>query len=205
MIKKITCVLWVLGALFLTSCGDSNGKTSDKTTESKASTTGDSQIPTMKINEADWVETDLSSISNLTPVTVKLPKDAKMEKNGNGGVDVHLNNWYTITVYNDASSNVKSAIAGTKSITVNDQSYQDGKLLIDEPNGFVYTYTLKTEKNGNTYQPESHFVFYLEKGGAIYSFQSMRPLDNFDVAGSAYTEDIAKQVYNIIKNSAKEK
>ncbi len=157
----------------------------------------------MTINESDWVAKDLSTVSNLTPVTVKLPKDAKMEKNGNGGVDIHVSDWYDITVSNNASSSVADAMKDDKTITVDHQGHQDGKVVIDEPNGFVYTYTLKTEENGTKYQPESHFVYYVEKDGAIYSFESVRPQSNFFVPGSAYTLDLAKQVYNIIKSSAK--
>lgn len=205
MFKKIILVFAVAGTLFFISCGESNNKTDGKKNETATSSTRDSQAPTMKISEADWAEADLSSISTLIPVTVKLPKDAKMEKNGNGGVDIHISDWYLITVSNIMASDIKSAITDTKSATVNHQGHQDGKIVLEESNGFVYTYTMKTEQNGTKYQPESHFVYFIEKDGAIYSFESSRPLDNYAVAGSAYTEDIAKQIYNIIKSSAKAK
>jgi hypothetical protein len=197
MVKKILSLLSVAGVLFLFSCGGSGSKSADKSADSTA------KVAALNINEADWVVTDLGKTSEMIPVSVKLPKDVKLEKNGNGGVDIRLNDWYMITVSANISSDLKSAIDGDKSITVNHQSYQDGKLIIDEPCGFVYTRTMKPESNGTKYEPESNFAFYAEKDGAIFTFLSTRPMDNFTVQGSAYTEDIAQKIYKIIKASAK--
>lgn len=123
-----------------------------------------------------------------------------MEKNGNGGVDIKLNDWYTIIVWNNASSSVKESIEGDKSISANHSSYKDAKFLVDEDNGFVYTNQMKDEANGNSYKPESHFYFYTEKDGMITSFH-----DDFNMTAgaAAYTPELAQKVYNIIKSSAK--
>lgn len=200
--KNVINALTIVSMLFMASCGSSDNGGKTESNDSKSSSSA--SVPTMKIDEGSWVMTDLKPIASLTPVSLKLPKDAKMEKNGNGGVDVHLSDWYDITISNNASSSVAEAMKDDKSLSINKaESYINGKLLVDEPNGFVCTYQMKDEANGTKYQPEAHFFFYLEKDGAIYSIHDERPLSNYSVPGSAYSEAIAKQIYNSVKGSAK--
>ncbi len=161
------------------------------------------KAPATVINEADWELKDLHSIAPLINVSMKVPKTAKLEKNGNGGVDITISPTYMLTVSSQAVSNIKEAMDSEKSYTVGNSSYINGKVLSEEPNGFVYTYQMKTEENGNTYQPEAHFAYYLEKDGAIYAVTDPRSLDAFSAPGSAWTEDNAKKVYAIVKASAK--
>ncbi|HPH65512.1 MAG TPA: hypothetical protein PLF40_07200 [Kofleriaceae bacterium] len=161
------------------------------------------KAPATVINEADWELKDLHSIAPLINVSMKVPKTAKLEKNGNGGVDITISPTYMLTVSSQAVSNIKEAMDSEKSYTVGNSSYINGKVLSEEPNGFVYTYQMKTEENGNTYQPEAHFAYYLEKDGAIYAVTDPRSLDAFSTPGSAWTEDNAKKVYAIVKASAK--
>jgi hypothetical protein len=202
--KNVINALTIVSMLFMASCGSSDNGGKTDSGDSKSSSSSSANVPTMKIDEGTWVMTDLKPIASLAPVSMKLPKDAKMEKNGNGGVDVHLSDWYDITISNNASSSVAEAMKDDKSLSINKaESYINGKLLVDEPNGFVCTYQMKDEANGTKYQPEAHFFFYLEKDGAIYSIHDGRPLSNYSVAGSAYSEAIAKQIYNLIKGSAK--
>ncbi len=208
--KSILSGFAIVLVLSLTSCGGSstkgNASTTDSTKVATPAAAPAAAAPTMTVNEADWVEQDMSTISPLEPVTLKLPKGVKMEKNGNGGVDIHISDFYMITVGTNASSSIKEAMDGDKSLGVNNTtSYQNGKLVLDEPNGFIATYQMKDEANGTKYQPETHFAYYLIKDGAIYTIMDQRPLDNFSVAGSAYSEDIAKKVYAIVKASAKVK
>src|SRR6188508_1192793 len=68
------------------------------------------EVPTLKINEADWVEKNLKDVSPMINVTIKAPKDATFEKNGNGGVDIKLAPFYMLTVGNLAVSNMKEAL-----------------------------------------------------------------------------------------------
>jgi hypothetical protein len=156
----------------------------------------------VKINEADWVETDLGKVSPMTPITVKLPKDAVLEKNGNGGVDVKIGDYYVISVYASAVSSAADAVSGAKSLTVDDKTYyENGKLLIDEPNGFVYTNKMKDEANFK-YQPESHFFYVYEAPGqAFFTFEDNKT--DFDTPGSAFPEENARKVYAVIKGSAR--
>jgi hypothetical protein len=170
------------------------------TTEAKAP----AKAPTTTINDADWVAKDLHEVAPMIHVTMRVPKDAKLEKNGNGGVDVHVNDVYMLTVSAIAVSNIAEGIESDKSMTVGraDQ-YINTKLLVDEPTGFVYTVQLKDEENGTKYEPETHFAHYLDKEGAIYSILDQRPMEAFGTPGSAYPPELATKVYAIIKGSAK--
>lgn len=159
------------------------------------------------INEADWVVKNLHDVSPLVNVSMKVPKDAKLEKNGNGGVDITVAPAYVLTVSASlAVSSIDEAKKSDKSATVESSSNQpgSGKVVVDEPNGFIGTQQMKTEENGHAYEPETHFYYYLgSKDGAFYSINDARPLSNFDAPGSTYSEALAKQVYGIVKGSAK--
>jgi len=189
-------------ALSLTACGkkgadgDKPGATADKATEAAA--------PGIKINEADWVVKNLHDTAPLINISMKVPKDAKLEKNGNGGVDVKVADAYMLTVSAIAVSSIDEGKQSDKSLTIsNASSYINGKVLSEDPNGFVYTMQMKTEENGHTYQPEAHFAYYLNKDGAIYSILDQRPLEAFSAPGGTYSEALAKQVYGLVKGSAK--
>ncbi len=194
----------VAALFFLSSCGGST-ETKNTTAESTTSTSETTTAPVINIDPSSWVATDLSAISTMVPVIVNLPKDAKMEKNGNGGVDIKLNDAYTITVSTSlAISTVKEGIESDKSLTIkNTTSYKDGKAIIDEANGFVYSMQMNDEANGTKYEPEAHFYCYLEKDGAIYSINDIRPMDNFFLPGNTYTAENAKKLYDAVKTSAK--
>ena len=206
-----TCTLFVALALSLAVVGckkkDEGGKApagEAKTTEAKTPAKADVKAPAMVINEADWEMKDLHTVSNLINISMKVPKGAKLEKNGNGGVDIRISPTYMLTVSNMFVSNVKEGLDGTKSLTIgNASSYINGKVISEEANGFVYSMQMKTEENGNTYQPEAHFAFYVEKDGAIFAVTDPRPLDAFEAPGSTWSEETAKKVYEIVKGSAK--
>ena len=175
-----------------------------KTTEAKMPTKADVKAPAMVINEADWEVKDLHTVAPLINVSMKVPKGAKLEKNGNGGVDITISPTYMLTVSNMAVSSVKEGLDSSKSLSVgNTSSYINGKVISEEPNGYVYSMQMKTEENGNTYQPEAHFAFYVEKEGIFYEVSDPRPLDAFMAPGSTWSEDTAKKVYEIVKGSAK--
>ncbi|MCB9701381.1 MAG: hypothetical protein H6711_05785 [Myxococcales bacterium] len=161
------------------------------------------EVPKLTINEADWVEKDLKEVSPMINVTVKAPKDAAFEKNGNGGVDIKIAPHYMITVGALAVSSVKEGIEWGESSSIGNSSYKDGKKIVDEDAGFVFTYQMNDEDNGIKYAPESHWYFFVEKDGAIYSFHDDKPMDAFSTPPQAYTEDDAKKVYEIVKGSAK--
>lgn len=201
MTRLATC--FVL-ALSLTACGKKGADgASDKAADNAAKPT-EAAAPSIKINEADWVVKDLHEVAPLIHVSMKVPKDAKLEKNGNGGVDIKIAETYMLTVGAIAVSSIDEAKQSDKSLTVaNASSYINGKVLSEDPNGFIYTMQMKTEENGHTYQPEVHFAYYLNKDGAIYSILDQRPLEAFSAPGGTYSEALAKQVYALVKGSAK--
>jgi hypothetical protein len=217
MYTRLT-VISVLALALAAGCdkSDADGKKDDgkpaKADDGKAAAEGGDAdakeaekpaAPTLEINEADWVEKDLKETSPLVNVTVKVPKDATLEKNGNGGVDIKIAPHYMITVGNLAVGAMPEALEWGESMTIKDSSFKDGKKVVEDENGFVFTYQMNDEANGHTYEPESHFVYFVEKDGAVYSFKDEKPLDAMMTPGSAYPEDLAKQVYGIVKASAK--
>lgn len=167
---------------------------------------GESAAPakTITITEADWVEKNLKEVSPMINITMKVPKDAKLEKNGNGGVDVGINDVYMLTVSQLAVSNIAEAMESDKALSIGHSSYINGKVLTEEPTGMIYTMQMKDEANGTKYQPEFHFAHYIDKEGAIYSIEDEKPMSApFSTPGSTYSEALAKQVYGIVKGSAK--
>ena len=199
--KNILCVLAIVGALMLNACGGSKGK-KEGAAETPAAPA--EKVPTMTINEADWELKDLSPFAAMMPVSMKVPKGAKIEKNGNGGVDITISDFYIITVSQIAMGSVKENIADDKKMTVDNTSYKDGKVEVDDPDGFVYTHQMKDEANGIKYKPQSHFYYYFTSGpeGAMFSVHDDKPLSGPSVPDQAYTLEIAKQVYAIVKSSA---
>lgn len=192
----------VAGLFFLTSFECPTKTNSENASKALASETLIDSIIT--IDGTGWIATDLTSISDSSiRMIINLPKNAKMEKNGNGGVDIHLNEAYTINV-SYLFGSVKEAVESDKSLYINNKSYKNGKMIIDESNGNVYSKQMKDEANGIKYEPEAHFTYYLEsKDGGVYSIMDVRPMNNFFLPGSTYTEDNAKKLYAIIKASAK--
>lgn len=176
-----------------------SGGGASKTTE----TTETAKAPTLAVIEADWVDKDLSTVSPIVHVSMKVPKDAKLEKNGNGGVDITLAPHYVIQVSAIAVSKPADALANRKALSVEHTGYINGKVLTEEPTGFVYTMQMKTEENGITYQPEVHWAHVVDKDGAIYLIHDERSMDGFMTPGSAWSEPLAKQIYGIVKASAK--
>ena len=184
--------------------GDAGGSAGSGGTASAPVAEAKAKAPSMTINDADWVAKDLHAVAPLINVTMRVPKDAKLEKNGNGGVDVHVNDVYMLTVSALAVSNIAEGIKGDKSLTVERKDqYINTKVLSEDPNGFVYTMQMKDEENGTKYEPEAHFAFYVEKDGAIYSILDQRPMEAFSAPGSTYSQDTATKVYAIVKGSAK--
>lgn len=199
--NRIALLFTALALTTTAACGKKGDadKSSDKTVEAAPE-----KVAQIKINEADWVVKDLHETAPLIHVSMKVPKDAKLEKNGNGGVDIKIAEAYMLTVSAIAVSNIDEAKKSDKSLTTeNASSYINGKVLSEDKDGFVYTMQMKTEANGHTYQPEAHFAVYLDKDGAIYSILDQRPLEAFSAPGSTYSEALAKQVYGIVKSSAK--
>ncbi|MCW4468167.1 hypothetical protein OGH69_04245 [Flavobacterium sp. MFBS3-15] len=200
---KKTVIMALMLSMALYSCKDKNAAEGTETAEQTEAAPAE-KTPIYVVNEADWVETDLSGTSTLTPIIVKLPKDAVLEKNGNGGVDVTLAEDYVISVYAQAVSSMEELIKGNKGLTVGrTEQYVDIKTIVDEPNGFVFTYTMKPEANGATYNPESHFFYALETEGK--AFFSLSDSGSMTMSEKVYTEEAAKKVYEIIKSSAKVK
>ena len=63
---------------------------------------------------------------------------------------------------------------------------------------------MKDEANGIKYKPQSHFYYYFSSGpgGTIFSIHDDKPMSGPSAPDQAYTLEIAKQIYAIVKSSA---
>lgn len=204
--KKIYLTLPFVISLFLISCGGGtkDAKMGDAKSETPETATAPA-APKTVITEADWADTDLSTVAPMVPVMMKAPKDAKMEKNGNGGADIRINPVYMITVGPNMVQSAKEAITDAKHMSIENKSYKNAKVISEDENGFVFSYQMNDEANGTKYEPEAHFFYVIEKGGAFYTIQDVRPMDNFMLPGSAYSDEVATKLYALVKGSAKVK
>src|ERR1700746_960272 len=121
--KKQILSVALFTTIFLVSCGGSSTSTSSTPTTSTETPAAEAPKP-VAIETADWVATDLNPIASLIPVTINLPKDAKKEKNGNGGADIRLNEAYLLTVSAPAVSSAKEALEDVKTLSVKHSSYK---------------------------------------------------------------------------------
>lgn len=173
-------------------------------TTSATSTSAGPVPPAVVINPRNWVPTDLSKVSAKMRVIVNLPKDAKLEKGGLGTVIVTLSLSYQIVVSKVSGTNVKQWMGDMKTMTVeNDEYYTNPKVLKEDATGMVYSVREKASATNRTPESEAHFVYFLPAKTQMYSFQNLRPEENKTVSGSAYTDAIALQVYDLLKASAK--
>lgn len=197
--KFLSCCL-LLGAGLLASCGSSDKPAATTTTAAAAA-------PAAKpFDTSTWQPVDLSKTSDIIPVLVNVPPGAKLEKNGNGGVDILLTDKAMLTVSALAVSSLKEAMTTDEDYLLKNEMYPEAKKVVSDPTGFVYTRRMKTEANGTSYQPESHFVHYLTSpGGSVYSISSDRSMAAMSGPGSDYPEAEAKAQYEAVKQSAKVK
>ena len=122
-----------------TACGGAAAPAAGDKTAPKGDAVADAkdaapavEVPTLKINEADWVAKNLKEVSPMINVTIKAPKDATFEANGNGGVDIKIAPFYMLTVGNLAVSNLKEAIEWGNSSSTGNSSFQGGKKLLEK-------------------------------------------------------------------------
>ncbi|UYZ61569.1 hypothetical protein [Hymenobacter weizhouensis] len=189
----------------LLACSSPDSATTNAAAPASGSEAAAPAAGTAPLDVSTWQPTDLSKLVPELPITLNLPAGVKMEKNGNGGIDIQLSDKSLLTASFPAVSSVKEAMATDEDYYIKNDMYQDARKVVDEPHGFVYTRRMKPEQNGTTYEPESHFVYYLEgKDGAIYQLAEDRTMDGMSNAkGSDYPERRAKELYEAVKKSAK--
>jgi hypothetical protein len=203
--RSIFSLFSILSLASLISCG---GHSTKENASSGNSTTSEAAPASQaSADDSGWELTDLSKISDKIPLSVKVPKGAKVEKNDAGEVIIHVNDFYVINVRNASSGTIKSAMDMDKGLVVNDQmEYMNNKIITEEPNGLIYSFQQKPDPSGNAvYEPQTHFFYYLQNasGGAIYSISDGLENGHETVKGSMFSEELANKNYAIIKSSAK--
>ncbi|MGP8217203.1 MAG: hypothetical protein ACLQQ4_16655 [Bacteroidia bacterium] len=204
--KSILLGLTIITVLSLSSCGGSSVKENALSADTAKTNTAPPAAQAA-VNDDGWVLTDLSKITDQIPVSMKVPKGAKMEKNDAGGVTVHVNDFYVININSVASTAINEAIAMDKGSVVNDHMvYMNNKIITEEPNGMIYSFQEKPDPGSNTvYEPQAHFFYYLQKsnGSTIYSIFDGLENGHATVKGSMFSQDLANKTYAIVKASAK--
>lgn len=204
--KNTIFLLFALGALTLSSCGGAKSPetaAADPAAATTATTAPATTAAAITVNEAEWQLKDLKPVSSIIPISMKLPKSARLEKNGNAGVDATIGDSYTLVVYQTAISAIKEGIDGDKQMYVKNSDMQTTKIELDEPNGFIYTVTYKGT-DGKTFPGGTHFVYYYAAkssgGETFFSVHDEKAMSG-TAADDAFTVELAKQVYALVKGS----
>ena len=192
----------ILILIFIVSCNEKKITHKEAITNTKTTTNS-----SFSFVESDMKIVDLSTVSDYVNVIMKIPTNAKVIKNGNGNIDILLNKNYIITVDSSVfleSYGLKESVANRKSLYL-DESFccKKGIITRQEPNGFVYFGQTKDAENITKNEPEYHFSYSFTNGKEMYTIHDSRPLDNFDMPGSTYTEANANTLYDWVKSSAK--
>lgn len=194
--KRVYQMLFV--ALLAVSCNKDakNGEGSADTAKGADAAAEKTETPKVAyvFNEADWVETDLSTINKNYPILVKLPKTAKI---GPSEVDpealtVTINEETGIDISTIFYATTEEAITGFKGQEgVNDG--KDRKLIKEDKEGFFYE-ELATEG----YDAQFRFWIVLKaKGEGCFTFR------NHATGAIPGTKEAAEKMYEAIRSSAK--
>ena len=182
----------LLVALVMASCNqkaDSEG-TNAETTEATTETPAVAYV----FNEADWVETDLSTTKKEYPILVKLPKTAKIGLSEINPEDL------TVTINEDTGLTVSTAFENTieealKRFKAQNTGGDSTKMLKEDENGFMYE-ELATEGFDAQYR---FYVIVKAKGEGCYV------IHNHATGAVAGTKEAAEKMYEAVRSSAKVK
>jgi hypothetical protein len=197
---KKTALFFLVATVFI-GCDKNKGKTSIK-----SSTTTN---PTFSFKESEMKTVDLSTISDYVNVIMKLPKNAKVIKNGNGMIDILLDKNYIVTVSQClimSNFKLKELIVNQKKLFLDESSISlKGIITREEPNGFIYTSQIKTEENGRKYEPEHHFSYSFTNNKEMYTVYDNVPIELIGQSGNGliYTKNNANALYDWVKASVK--
>ncbi len=178
-------------ALVLASCNKKANTEEGNADTTATEATTETPAVAYVFNEADWVETDLSTTKKEYPILVKLPKTAKI-----GLSDVNPED-LTVTINEETGINVSTAFENTTEEAVKRFKAQSTgastKMLKEDANGFIYE-ELATEG----FDAQYRFYFIMKaKGEGCYVFH------NHATGVVAGTKEAAEKMYEAIKSSAK--
>lgn len=207
--KKLICVSAVL-LTTLMACTENESKT-----ETKEVTVN--ETPAAKaagVNEADWEVKEVSGIVKeleMPPFSVKLPKDAKIEKDTSSltpGLLVTFPNKYELRIqfkeHALMSQDLAKVVADSKKT---DTEIAPGespvKIVSENANGYIYTKTF-TDANGQSVaDPVSHFSYFIkDKGDSYIVIDDSRFSGIVNNEGEVFSEANTKKIWDIIAGSA---
>jgi hypothetical protein len=209
--KKLIYASAFLLSLSLISCGGSESK--NATTDAA---TGNSDKPAaVAINEADWELKDISTRDKdltIPAFAVKLPKDAKIEKDTSSltpGLLVTFKNKYELRIqYKEhflAAQELAKAIEQNRATDLGtDTLERKTKINLEDANGYIFTNQSMDAGTGKTLgDPISHFSYFLKDktDGYIIIEDSRWPL-SVENEGDLSSEANTKKIREIIAGSA---
>ena len=199
-----------LVALSFTSCSGNESKEGGDAT-AKTETTGADKKASAVINEADWEVKELGGTSanfNVPAFSMKLPKDAKIEKDSmlENTMTIRFSNNYRLSVYYSPimlSQDWKIAdqIADKRKsdIGVNLPEYEI-KVIEDNANGYIYSSHMKGAKTG----PVGHFTFFMpDKNKGYIQIKDFCDFIDEEEEAAICSEANTKKIFDIIAGSAK--
>lgn len=212
--KKLIYASAFLASLSLISCGGGDSKNENG---AATETTGSSDKPApVVINEADWELKDISTIDKelaIPPFAVKLPKDAKIEKDTSSltpGLLVTFKNKYELRIqYKEhflAAQDLAKTIAANKATDLGtDTLERQTKILLEDANGYVFVVQSRDVTTGkNLGDPIVHFSYYIkDKTDSYINIEDSRwPISGVDNEGDLFSEANTKKIREIIASSA---
>lgn len=207
--KKLIFAMSALVALSFISCSGNESKEGGDA--AKTETTSTDKKASAVINEADWEVKELGGTSanfNVPPFSMKLPKDAKIEKDTmlENLLNIRFSNNYKLTLYYSPimlSQDWKIAdqIADKRKsdIGVNLPEY-DIKVIEDNANGYIYSSHIKGAKTG----PVGHFTFFMaDKNKGYVQIKDFCDFIDDEEEAAICSEANTKKIFSIIAGSAK--
>ncbi|RQO30153.1 hypothetical protein DBR32_11245 [Taibaiella sp. KBW10] len=204
----VSAILMSMSALI--SCGGNEAKN-----EAKGETASKEKPSSAGVNEADWELKEVSGIVKeleIPAFSVKLPKDAKIEKDTSSltpGLLVTFPNKYELRIqfkeHALMSQNMAKVIANSKETDIDtDTTERKSKILLENANGYIYTTTVIDGSTGeNLGDPVCHFSYYIkDKGDSYIVIDDSRYSGIVNNEGEVFSEANTKKIWEIIAGSA---
>ena len=163
------------------------------------------------INEADWEVKELGGTSanfNVPPFSMKLPKDATIEKDTmlENTLNIRFSNNYKMSllyspIMLSPDWKIADQIADKRKsdICVNLPEYEI-KVIEDNANGYIYSSHMKGAATG----PVGHFTFFLaDKNKGYVQIKDFCEFFDAEEEAAVCSEANTKKIFDIIKASAK--
>jgi hypothetical protein len=208
--KKLIFAMSLLVSISFISCSGNESKEGGDGAAKNETASADKKASAV-INEAEWEVRELGGTSpnyNVPSFSMKLPKDAKVEKDTmlENNLKITFSNNYKLVLYYSPimlSQDWKIAdqIADKRKsdIGVNLPEYEI-KVIEDNANGYIYSSHMKGAKTG----PVGHFTFFMpDKNKGYIQIKDFCDFIDEEEEAAICSEANTKKIFDIIAGSAK--